>query len=149
MTREQAARRVVKLRALAERPGSPGEGKAAAELADELVTRFDLGPDELETRERLDEYYAGPDYSARPKARGDRPRAAAGAVLVDHEEHPDRVHLAFDHMRSVCGVDPTFVWVRERDKLLTYDDPCLHCLATGMIDTRHPRRRLPGYPATP
>jgi hypothetical protein len=184
MTRDEAIRRVMKLRALAERPGTAHEGDTAAKMSAELVKQFAIEPHELKTREELDEFFSQPDRApdrdergrfrrrAGPRAAPDwvdmfsffaraastagigdqirdtirRGRAAATA-MSDHFKFPNRVHLAASDMGSVCGIGPSFVWVKLREELERQPDACPHCLGTGIIDAREPRRRLPGYPA--
>lgn len=142
------ARKVLKLLALAERPGSPAEGAAARKAADGLIKEYGLTDEDLEIRRDLEAELYGHADRQRDVARGYVPRSSStrpsgsSVALADHELHPNRVHLAWDYMTSVCGVSPTFVWVPDRDKLLTFDDPCPHCLATGIFDTRKERRRL-------
>lgn len=152
-SKQHIMRKVLKLRALAERPGTKAEGAAAAAAAAGLCKEYGITDEDLELRAGLEaELHGGTDRaSERDVARGfaqrndgsGRPIGSAVA-LADHEQHPDRVHLAYDYMSSVCGVRPTFVWVFERDQLLTFEDSCPHCLATGIFDTRRERKRLAG-----
>lgn len=159
LTKDQIARKILKLRALAERPGSPAEGDAAREAIRSLMKDYGITDDDLRLRAAVDEATTGPDRAAaeaaawgtwqnpteRLRRRGPpsgRPEPAAGVILSEHHLNPNRVHLAYDYMSSVCGVQPSFVWVFEREKLLTFDDPCPFCLATGMVDTRRARKRL-------
>jgi Protein of unknown function (DUF2786) len=149
-SKQHIMRKVLKLLALAERPGSKAEGIAAAAAAAGLRKEYGITDEDLELRAGLEaELHGGTDRaSERDVARGYSQRDGSGrpeasdVALADHQRHPDRVHLAYDYMSSVCGVRPTFVWVFERDQLLTFDDSCPHCLATGIFDTRRERKRL-------
>lgn len=171
-SKSQIARKVLKLRALAARPGSVAEGEAATAAAASLVKEYGLTEAGIRLEAELDQYLGpAPDRAAeRDRVRRDRRRddwrdfdtaptdkeprrgpasqrpRASELVLEQHEKNPDRVHLAYDYLSSVCGVRPTFVWVFERDKLLTFDDPCPFCLASGIFDTRKARKRLEPVP---
>jgi len=148
LTRDQVARKILKLRALAARPGSEAEGDAAREAAATLMRDYGITADDLRLRAEVDQATTGPDRAAeqaRAEPRRGPPSSrpvAARAVATDHALHPNRVHLAYDYESSVCGVRPTFVWVHTRDKLLTFDDPCPHCIVSGVLDTRTARKRL-------
>jgi len=159
LPKDKIARRVVKLLELGRRPGTEAEGVAARKAAAELTAEYNLTDDDLRLARELDGLLEQPDHAAqRHRARrerqpdreqdydrhGKRP-IATDYVLEQHRIYPERVHLAYDDMSSVCGVRPTFVWVMERDKLLTFDDPCPFCLASGIFDTRQARKRLTAY----
>jgi hypothetical protein len=155
VSKDKAARRVAKLLELGRRPGTPAEGVAARKAAAELTAEYGLTDDDIRLARDVDRILEQPDraaesYRARRdrearrddhKHRDDRP-IATDYVLEQHRAHPERVHLAYDDMSSVCGVRPTFVWVKLRDELLGFDDPCPFCLASGIFDTRQARKRL-------
>jgi hypothetical protein len=154
-SKDKIARRVVKLLELGKRPGTEAEGIAARKAAAELTAEYGLTDDDLRLARELDGLLEQPDRAAehdrarrdrerhgkQDQARGDRP-VATDYVLEQHRIHPERVHLAYDDLSSVCGVRPTFVWCKLRDELLGFDEPCPYCLASGVIDTRQARKRL-------
>jgi len=72
-----------------------------------------------------------------------RPRGPRAEVVAAHKAHPDRVHLAIDNSRSLCGVGETgFVWSFERKVAVASGKPCPFCLETGIVDTRNPGARV-------
>ncbi len=75
--------------------------------------------------------------------KGHRARPLTVEALKDHAKFPNRVHLAVNDLRSVCGVGPTFVWSFERGVAIRSGDPCPHCMETGVIDARQPQLKLP------
>ncbi len=81
--------------------------------------------------------------SAPTPGRGHRARPLPVEALKDHARFPNRVHLAVNDMRSVCGIGPTFVWAFERGVAIRSGDPCPHCMQTGVIDARQPQLKLP------
>lgn len=83
-------------------------------------------------------------FGHRPSSsHGPRAKNATAQVLEDHARHPNRVHMAVNNMRSVCGVGPTFVWTTDRAVAIRSGDPCPHCMETGILDARNPQKRLP------
>lgn len=89
----------------------------------------------------LFEHFFGHAPSSAPLA--GRAKNATPAAIRDHSKHPNRVHLAVNDMRSICGIGPTFVFTTDRAVAIRSGEPCPHCMETGVIDARQPQLKLP------
>jgi hypothetical protein len=167
MTRPEALRRIMRLRALAARPGTPEEGDTAGRAARALAEREKISEDEIAGFEKANKLGAGEidpndaDLWAelirvvlranRDRGRGFHGKAPHGVdwpsatAVQDHISRPDRVHMAIDNWQAVCGVTPntnpkkpSFVWTYTRAIALTSGMPCQHCLSVGLLDARRP-----------
>lgn len=140
------------------------EGPAAAEAAGDGVPDLDFGFGRVSWSDRgikvtvaganfdgpLDDFLsflyraasAAPSSAPAP-GKGHRPKRVTVDAISDHAKHPNRVHLAVNNMRSVCGIGPTFVWSYERAIAIRSGEPCPHCMQTGVIDARQPQLKLP------
>lgn len=87
--------------------------------------------------------FFGQALSSAPSGR--RAKNATATVIKDHADNPNRVHLAVNNMRSVCGIGPTFVWTKDRHVAIRSGIPCPHCMETGIIDASKPTLRLPAH----
>lgn len=152
MTKDRALEQILRLRAMAERPGTPAEGAAARDIAERLMGQYDVTAADIEARIELDaavhdqpvEHDAPdmsnyPDWWPRPKPRRGAGVRATARSLADHDEFPDRVHMAYDDMISICGARPTFVWTYERAIAEKSGNACPHCMDVGLLTTRIPR----------
>jgi Protein of unknown function (DUF2786) len=152
MTKDRAIEQIMRLRALAERPGTAAEGAAARDIAERLMGQHDVSADDIADRIAQDAAvhdqpveHDAPDMSAypawwpRPKARTGPGVRATARSLADHDEFPDRVHMAYNEMISVCGARPTFVWTYERAIAEKSGNACPHCMDVGLLTTRIPR----------
>lgn len=140
MTRADAITQARKLRDWRDRPGAGPEGKAAGRALDRLVVTYEITAGDLDEARELEDAIAG--AGAEP-IRQRPPDIDAAAAVLEQPLYPGRVHLARDHMRSVCGVGPSFVWTFRRDIAIASGQPCPYCLETRVIDARCPERLAP------
>ncbi len=151
MTKERAIEQILRLRALAERPGTRAEGESARDISERLMGQYDVTAEDLRERIELDEALAAepprpgdpnmadyPSWWPRPTPRYGAGVRATRQSLADHDAFPDRVHMAYNEMISVCGAEPTFVWAFDRAILEKSGNACPHCMAVGLLTTRLP-----------
>lgn len=139
MTKREAIQRVLKVRALGRRPGTHFEGAAADQVARHIMERFQITESELAAAAAVEDNEPSAGVVEQPPQHR---RAALDVILRDHQQHPERVHMAINFMMAICGVRPTFVWTESREIAIASGVPCPHCLDIGITDARRPWDRV-------